>query len=275
MLPAVLIVYFVVISPPMANGQLKLVGKLRPLVQTDDAAFEALIREHTTTNPRSEWLAFGIGALLGLLNSLAWDLSDMGGWTRGYMYVSFSLMFGLLAWTIYGSISATKLLTALHRQPLKIDLFDTRPFQPVGQYSLRIALAYIGGIVLSLIFGLDLANLFAWQVWVGYIPLASAAVLIFFLSMRDTHRVLVAEKQRCLSLVRARIGPVRRLIQEQIEAGGGIDSLAGEFNALLAYEVRVQNAPTWPYNTAMARALFFAILLPLLVRLTSVLLFER
>jgi hypothetical protein len=275
LLPVVIIAYILAIAPPMAQGQPELVRKFRPLVLVDDEVFNALVETNRPANPRGEWIAFGTGALLGILNVLSWVEGDFRAWTQAYLIASFSLMFGLLAWTIYSSITSTRLLTALHRLPLQIDLFDTKPFQPVGQYSLRIALAYIGGIFLSLFFGLNPNNLYAWQSWLVQVSLALIAVLIFFLSMRDTHRVLAAEKQRNLSLVRERIKPVRRNIQQQVEAGERIDNLAGEFNALLAYEARLQSAPTWPYNTGMARALFFAVCLPLLMRLASVALFER
>ena len=39
-------------------------------------------------------------------------------------------------------------------------------------------------------------------------------------------------------------------------------SLAAEINALAVYEDRLHAARTWPYNTAMLRALFFSLIIP-------------
>jgi hypothetical protein len=43
----------------------------------------------------------------------------------------------------------------------------------------------------------------------------------------------------------------------------------------VAYEARVRAAQTWPYNTAMLRTLFFTILIPVLVRMVSTMVFGR
>ena len=69
-----------------------------------------------------------------------------------YWSATTATMFALLAWTIYVSIAGTRLTAALHRQPMQINLFDTAAFEAVGRQSLLLALVFVGGITLSLLF---------------------------------------------------------------------------------------------------------------------------
>ena len=88
--------------------------------------------------------------------------------------------------------------------------------------------------------------------------------MVFFLNMRDTHRVLAMEKKRELEAVGHRLKHVRRDIQRCIAENESLGPLAGEFSDLMTYERRLRGARTWPYNTAMLRTLFFTILIPAL-----------
>jgi hypothetical protein len=172
-------------------------------------------------------------------------------------------MFGLLGWTIYIAVTGTRLTSRLHRQSLRIEIFDIRPFEPIGRQSLLIALVFVGGLVLAALFGIREGSILAWQNWVLYALVALVPVLVFFLNMRDTHRVLSNEKQQELDAVQGHILSTCRTLMEHIEADESTGSLAAEINALVAYEARVQAARTWPYNTAMLRTLFFGVIIPL------------
>jgi hypothetical protein len=57
-------------------------------------------------------------------------------------------------------------------------------------------------------------------------------------------------------------------LARQEEAG----QLAHVANALLAYEQRLADARTWPYNTAMLRTLFLSVLVPGITLLAKTLL---
>jgi hypothetical protein len=179
-------------------------------------------------------------------------------------------MFGLLGWTVYSAVAGTRLTAELHRQPLVVDLFDVRPFEPIGRQSLAISLAFVGGILLSVVFGLGFLDIFAWQNWLVYASLASFAVLIFFLNMRDTHRLLAGAKKRELETVQQRILQASRMLMDRAAGDESSGSLAAEINALSVYEDRLAAARTWPYNTAMLRALFFSLVIPALAELAKV-----
>jgi hypothetical protein len=87
-------------------------------------------------------------------------------------------------------------------------------------------------------------------------------VVIFFLIMQPTHRVLSAARARELDKVERQIAASCRELTARI--GGREDTLAisQQILALSTYEKRLGQARTWPYNTSMLRTLFFSVLVP-------------
>jgi uncharacterized membrane protein len=181
-------------------------------------------------------------------------------------------MMGLLGWTIYDAISSTRVVAELHRQPLKIDLFDIRPFEPMGRQSLVVALVFAGGFLLGAIFGISTGDIYSWLI---NLPMMFIPAIVFFLSMRHTHDVLAGEKKRQLQAVSRRIDRASHDIQEHMTRTEGLGDLAVEYAALISYEDRLSKARTWPYNTTMIRTVFFTVLAPLLLRGISDLLFGK
>ena len=88
------------------------------------------------------------------------------------------------------------------------------------------------------------------------------AVLIFFLNMRPTHRVLAAEKKQELGAIQERILVACRALVARFDTEESAGTLGAEINALVAYEKRIQETSTWPYDTAMLRTLFFSVIFP-------------
>lgn len=262
LLPPAVIIYILVLSTIMAGREEGVIEAFRPLVLMDDDSFSQLVDEASRLNPIGQGTAFGVGAAFGLALGQAWLSDGNFFWLRLYLSLSAGLMFGLLGWLIYSSVAGTRLTAELHRQPLRIDIFDTTPFEPIGRQSLVIALAFVGGIALSIVFGFTRGSIFAWQNWVIYVVLGIVPILVFFLNMRHTHRVLAAEKRRVLEAVKRNILVTSRSLMERIAANESTGTLAAEINALVAYEERVRAARTWPYNTGMLRTLFVSIIIP-------------
>ena len=271
----VVIVYILIVSQWLAKSDSDLLKALRPVVLVEDEVFDRLMRDASRIHPAGEGIALFLGALIGLGISLPWLKGMNTLWLRLYIPISLSLMWGILVWVVYYSMASTKLVTVLHRQPLKVDILDTKPFEPMGRYSLVISLVFVGGIALGFIFGLDVKNILAWQSWVVNLPLICVPVIIFFLNMRETHRLLAHEKKRQLQAVGQKIQRLSRELQERIAQEASLGKLAGEYTALIAYEARLRAASTWPYNTAMLRTLSLTIFVPLLVRGLSVVLFGQ
>jgi len=273
LVPSVVIVYILAAAQMMTQSEAHMLKAFRPLVLVSDDDFDRLVREASRISPSGEVIAFGAGAIFGFWAGGYWLVVANTIWLRLYGPVSQSLMMGLLGWTIYYSIASTRLNAALHRQPLQIDILDTKPFEPMGRNSLVAALVFVGGITLGVVFGLDVEHVFSWQAWLFYLPLAPLPVLVFFLSMRDTHHVLAAEKNRELQVVAQKIQHAGREMRTRIAEHESLGTIAGEFTALVAYEERLQAASTWPSNIGMLRTLFFTILVPLVGRVLSDILF--
>lgn len=258
----VVVIYILIVSPILSRMDDAALRAFRPLVPLNDDQFHRLVNEASRVHPLGEVLACGGGVLFGVVGGLFWSPDDVGFWLRLYFLFSNSFLFGLLAWLIYYSFMGTRLFAALHRQPLQVDIFDTRPFEPIGRQSLFVALVFIGGVTLGMVFGLDPRSLLSWQNFVIYIPLWLTPILIFFFNMRDSHRVLAAAKNRELAVVQECLRTAYRTLLERVAAGENTEAIAAQVNALAMYEQRLQAVSTWPYNTAMLRTLFVSVLLP-------------
>lgn len=262
LLPPAVIIYILVVSPILKRVEAGVIEAFRPLVLIDDDEFERLVDEASRLNPIAEVGSFSGGLAFGLWIGHAWFSGADTLWLDLYSSLAAGLMFGLLAWTIYVVLAGTRLTAALHRQPLRIDIFDIKPFEPIGRQSLIAALAFVGGIVLGVVFGFGPGSIYYWQNWLVLFLLALVPILVFFLNMRDTHRVLSFEKNRELESVEASILRACRNLMERIDSGKGTNGLAAEINALAVYEERVKAARTWPYNTRMLRTLLFSVVIP-------------
>ncbi len=263
LLAPIIILYIWFIAPVMSRGEAEVVRSFRPLVSLDDEDFSCLVDRESRVNPRYEWLAFALGAVLGLISAQTSGF-DMGvSWSAFYWYLSLAFMYGLLSWVILGSVASTRLNAALHRQQLRVDILDSTQFEAVGRQSLLLALVFIGGITLSLVLTFQPGNLSEPSFWLTYLLLVLAVMLIFFLNMRPTHRVLTAARLRELEPLQQQINASCRELAQRLERNQETNSLPAEINALVAYEQRLLAARTWPYNTTMLRTLFFSVFIPL------------
>lgn len=155
-----------------------------------DEALNHLARAGGGITPRTELVAFGIGVLVAVLLSAQGLLVDFT-WLELVLLLEVSLMYGLLAIVIYGSLRSTRVTSALLRLPLRVDPLDVSPFEAIGRQSLLLSLVFVGGVTLSLLFiGVHPEIFLQWEFYVIYTPLISVSILVFFLNMAPTHRLL-------------------------------------------------------------------------------------
>ena len=263
LLPPTIILYIWIISPHMTRMGTIVIESIRPLVQLDDENFDHQISEVSRINPLHEWVAFGIGVVLGIITILIADIDQSAPWSLVYWLISNSLMYGVLAWVVFVSITSTRVNAALHRLPMRIDILDSTPFEVIGRQSLLLALVFIGGITISLLFTFQDANLSSPEFWLVNMLFVLFIILIFFLSMRPTYKLLAAEKKRQLDPVQKHINHACQDLVQRLEQDQDPGGLSSKINALEVYEQRILAARTWPYNTSMLRTLFFSVLIPL------------
>lgn len=272
LLPPAVIIYILAVAPRLQRMGPEVIRAFRPVVQLDDAGFAQLVWDSSVIPRRNEILAIITGGLVGFWMANSGNQWSEFSWTRLYWSISNTIMFALLAWVIYGSFAATRLTTILHRQPLRIDLCDLAPFVPVGRQSLWLALVFVGGILISLVFGVQMESLRLSQFWLAYLVMAVVPVVIFFLNMRPTHHILAEEKKKRLENLNSKYRLAFQKLELQIQQNGLSTQLADEINSLSVYEQHLQSARTWPYNTSQLRALVFTVLIPLATLLARVLL---
>ena len=270
MSPAAVILYILAVSPIVQRAEQGVVDAFRPLVLIDNDRFDRLIAEASRLSPLGEGVSAGLGTVFGLWLGQMWLADSDVIWLKLVLIPSAGFMFGLLVWTIYAAVAGTRLNAKLHAQPLRIDILDPRPFRPVGRQSLIVALIFVGGIVLGMVFSLGEESVSDWRNWLIYSVLALVPVLVFFLNMRPTHRVLAAEKRRELAAVQGQLLQASRALMVRIQAEESTGTLGADINALVAYEKRLQAASTWPYDTAMLRTLFFSVIFPVVAALARI-----
>jgi hypothetical protein len=269
--PAALILYILAVAPIVQRAEAGVIDAFRPLVLADDDHLDRLVAEASHPSPLGEGIAFCLGAVFGFLAGQSWFSGSEAFWLRLVVIPSAGLMFGLLAWTIYVAAASTRINTELHRQPLRVDIFDTTAFWPIGRQSLIIALVFVGGIVLGMVSSLGEQSVRDWRNWLLYALLIVVAVTLFFLNMRPTHRLLAAEKKRELDAVQRNLLLACRALVARIDAGEDTGTLGADINALAAYEKRIQATSTWPYNMAMLRTLFLSVIFPVVAALARIL----
>lgn len=268
-----IILYILLVAPWLSRLEVKANNAIAAVTTLDADGLADMVQETATVRPYHEIGAAIIGAVVGGVvvgPSIDPPITPV----NLLAVILTAAAFSLLAWTIQASTISIKVTAALLKQPLDVNVFNLTPFDTIGQQSLLMALAFVGGTTISLIFtAFDLAMLQNPSFWLVNLPVVLMPVVIFFLTMSPTHRILAKAKKRELKEVRQRI-PIlaRSLLDRDDQQRADVTVLSARFEALLAYETRVQQVRTWPYDVSTLRTLFASVLLPLLTVLAQVLL---
>ncbi|GAF99000.1 unnamed protein product, partial [marine sediment metagenome] len=221
-------------------------------VELDDQDFDSQVYAAEYINPNHEIAAVVIGVLLGIA-ALSTDIEPVFSWVTLYWFITTIIMYGILVWTIFMAVKSTRFNAALHRLSLKIDILDPKPFEAVGRQSLLLAMVFIGGVTLSLIFTYSEDRLNTTEFWISNLLFVAFILLIFFFSMRPTHLILATEKNRVLEHVTMRINDACQELVQLLDGSMDTGELPAQIAALVAYEERLKAARTWPHNVSILR----------------------
>jgi hypothetical protein len=187
-----------------------------------------------------------------------------------YGYSCRIVIWGVIIWAIYVSFTVTRLTNTLLRQPIRVEIFDLGPFQPIGRQSLWLSLMFVGGMML----GLLSSNFAEEELRLEYLiinaVIIALIVVIFFLNTHNVHRVLAATKQQKLESVEHHLARAYYRLEELIAENQDTYAVATELNALAISKQELKAIRTWPYNTEMVRTIFISIVTPLLVAFARV-----
>jgi hypothetical protein len=262
--PAI-ILYILVISPFQRRARERVITGLRPIVELSDDEFNEFVSEQTSVSPRVELLAIAIGALAGWLLLPGIAVGSDTPWLRVYQAIFTVLMYGAIAWIIYISISSTRVLRQLLRQPLQVNILDIRPFEPVGSQSLLLSLAFVIGATLAMAFFVTPELVITFESLVVYAGFALVTVLLFVLNMYDTFRVLSTTKKREMNFAQDHISEAYQLLTQNAEQGEDIESALDELNTWTGIKQRIGKAQTWPHSADIVAKLVASTLLPLVI----------
>jgi hypothetical protein len=269
LLAPAIVFYIIALIRPMNLSLERALRALMEVIQVDEDEFIRIVKKAYDVDNRLELAAFAFGAAFGLLVATNWTIEERYSLLRIYLPIANAVMFGSISWIAVSALASTRLQTELHKLPMQIDLFNLKPFEPIGRHSLFTALAFIGGCVISVIHLTPVSN--AWNIYnlLVYGTLISIVVLLFFLTMRHTHRKLAEKKASELLNARKNISSCFQALQTRSESNQDVREISTELDLWTKYELRLKDARTWPYNTAMLRTLFLSVLLPAIASLAQ------
>lgn len=175
LLPPAMITYLLLMRPLSQRLLRETLEKFRPLLPSA-TTFDRLVADVYTLNPKKEWAAFGIGMGFGWL--------AIRPWTNGppelilYTFAVTGLMFGLLGWTIYSSLSTMHSLARLQDQVRQLNVLGATAIPSVARWGVATASIFIGGIGCVAVF-VPFEDFFASEVLIFNGIVLLVIVLIF------------------------------------------------------------------------------------------------
>ena len=95
LLPPVIIIYILLVTPMMMRMSERVLEALRQLVPLEDAEFQHLVEHSARLSPLSELVLVAVGFALGILSALASGIDDQYTWLRVYWFLCNGLMYAL------------------------------------------------------------------------------------------------------------------------------------------------------------------------------------
>ncbi len=269
----IMIIYILIVYPFMRRLRDQAIQAFRSLLPQGEGVSNRLAMETFIPNRRWEWVAvlIGIALWIPIEQSAGWWWGRGTFWLNVYQMVTFPLLFGLLSWLIYDTLTGALRLSRLSRQDLKLDIFNPGQLIPVARSSLGISLALFGGISLSMVFETR-KTLLQWDDMTIYAILVCLTVLAFFLSLRSAHNAMARAKSYQLAIARKHLAVASHELESQVaqDQFRMNEELSSAISARVSYERRVKEAPEWPFNTRILRWLIASTLVPAVVYLIKV-----
>jgi hypothetical protein len=254
-----LIAYMLGISPWLQRRFALATDALRPLSNQPE-----IFDEIHAANRRGELITLLLGAAFSLWVTSSWRIE--GAWMRLYIIAADIVLFSLMALAIYDGLERTRRLARVVRAGLQLDLFDRQQLAPMARWGQTVALAFVGGICLSLIFQ-SYETLNSIRSLVIYSILIVVSATLFFTSVWSIHTALVAAQQRELGVVHQHWVLARSELKRKL-AEGEQDDVAGLYNPMVvlgAYESQVLAASTWPFNPKIVKEVTASLVAPFVI----------
>jgi hypothetical protein len=254
-----LIVYILGIYPWLQKRFALATDALRPLFTEPEIVDKVHARSR-----RGEVMAMSIGAAFSFWVTSSWRIDET--WLRLYLVTANVVLFSLMALAIFDGVERTRRLARVVGAGLELDLFDRQLLAPMARWGQTVALTFVGGICLSLLFQ-SYETLHSVRSLVIYSILIVVALTLFFTSVWSIHRALVAAQQRELTVVRQHWTLARSAYKRELAEGADRDAvrLYEPMVVLGAYEARILAASTWPFNPKIVKEVMASLVAPFLI----------
>ncbi len=227
-------------------------AQLRSAVKINDAVYDRYVTRMIRNNPRQEagLLALGVGLVVVLLVLPPDGVRRLPHQQPGevvaigvillYYLVAFSTLLNLVYVGVRNSIA----LTALSRQPLQVNVFDSAALLPFGRISLVQSLAFVGVFLIPLmIVGPPQAG--GWLV----IALSALSLVALFVPLWGVHQQIVRERERVLGNICGELLHVQgALLSAPPAAVAEMKTLADRTEVLLTFRKHILAGPSWPFR---------------------------
>lgn len=203
----VMIIYLLLIQPPLRRLLINAVNSFLPLLPTAKRS-EHLVSTAYFLNRWREWLAIIIGIICGWLLDPPLNKPYLA--PKVYSLLGEALLYGLIGWSIYSGLIRTRILATLHGQAQELNIIgQPAPTGPLMRWSLALAGSLLGGILLSALF-IEPGDLGDQTTIIIYsvITLAATLVLIFSKVPRSLLTQITVFRAAFLFLLLAGVGTI-------------------------------------------------------------------
>jgi hypothetical protein len=223
---------------------------LGPALDLSGAGLEAEQRAITSFPARTLLAVSLLGSLVGIAITL-----DPDNWLGGrpslgdplllWVLARQTLLFALLAQAAYVDVVVAHRLSRIGERFARVDLLDLAPLGAFARSGLRSVLLWMLGTALAALFLLlPFSSLPALLILALIFAVAVVALLLPALGV---HRRLVESKRRELARARDAIRAESETLLAPRAAGA---RSPGRLADLLAWEARLDDAPTWPFDAS-------------------------
>lgn len=190
------------------------------------------------------------------------------GWRQPLVWSILCLNFGLLGALVYHSVRQLGLVSRAYAQVSQIDVSKLAPLYALAGLAGRTALIWTAALTASVLAAPRILSShgLATGMFAGMALLAMAAAILPLLGV---HRRLVDHKNRLLAEADRHLQASIRAIYACAEAEdlAGLEMRSKTLGHLQTARAVQEGIPTWPWQPGSPRALFSALLLPILISL--------
>ena len=234
---------------------------------------QAYFRDLSVRSYGVRWpLVATVVATVGLTGAILLEVptsSSLYSWDQLPLYLFFTFWRILaLSLAVYTFAVVSWGMYEYARRPLEMESYFDDPalgLSPLGAFTISLVVYYVILIALLSLWGSLSSN--GEFVFALVVILSLVGVVLFLQPMRAFHTKMVAEKERALEQVGARM----RIELQRVDLTGQGTGTADPANilALEAIERRVEAIRTWPFPTGAAESLFGQLIFPIVLSILA------